>query len=245
MGCHNGGVMSHQTAFLFEGIGETDCEAITEGLLAQPVNALSSVAYIIAGLWLVSRAVRNRAAETVTQIVFGLTLSGVGAGSFAFHGPMPPGARLVHDLTIAAVFAVILARGVGSLWRWSEPSVVAGFIGITAAAGAVMALSPGTGAVLSGLVGVAAVGIEVFVYRTGRRGPLSSRLARWLLVIVALLIVAGLVQLLGRTGALLCNPDSAYQAHALWHILTAVAIGLYAFVVFPAREPQGATFSSP
>ncbi len=103
---------SQTTAFMFAGIGETDCEAITGGLLAQPVNALSSVAYVLAGLMLVIRSARSRGANSVTQIFFGWALFGVGAGSFAFHGPMPPGARLVHDLTIATVFVVILTSGV-------------------------------------------------------------------------------------------------------------------------------------
>lgn len=229
--------MSHSiTISLLAGIGETDCEAIADGFLAQPVNALSSFAYIVAGLWLVVRASLSRGAETSTQIVFGLALAGVGVGSVAFHGPMPPGAQLVHDLTIATVFAVILTRGIGSLWPRPEPSFLKSFAVITAIAGAVMALSPGAGLALLGLIGVAAVAIEITVFRTGTRGPLPAGRAHRLAAIVALVAVAGLFQLLGRTGGPLCHPDSILQGHAAWHVLTATAFGLYGTVAFPVYK---------
>jgi len=238
-------MMSRQTTvLLLAGIGESDCEAIAGGLLAQPVNALSSLAYVVAGLALVGRATRNRAARALTQTIFGLAMVGVGLGSIAFHGPMPPGARLVHDLANAAVFAVVLAAGVGCLRRWSEATVIAGFVGIVAVLGAVMAFSPDAGPALLGLVAAAAIGIECFILRTGKRSPHSPRVIRRLAAVLALFIIAGLVQLLGRTGAPLCDPDSVYQGHAVWHVLTATAFGLYGLVVFPGRVPESAAPSA-
>lgn len=221
-------------ALLADGIGETDCELIDDGFLAQPINALSSLAYVVVGVWLTSRALRRDGPERATQAAYGLALAGVGVGSFVFHGPMPPGARLIHDLTIASVFAVILARGAGHLRQWSEVAALAAAGGVTALIGVVMAVSPGGGLLLSGLVGTSAVAMEIFFYRSGRRPPLPGRAGRLLLVMVGLLVLAGSIQLLGRTGAPLCDPDGLFQAHGVWHVLTAIAFGIYGSLAFPA-----------
>jgi hypothetical protein len=226
-------------AILVQGrIGESDCETLRDGVLAQPVNAISSTAYVIAGLWLVVRALRNRAAEMATQAVFGLTLLSVGVGSVAFHGPQPSGSRLLHDLTIAAVFAVIAARNLGTLRAWSETTALMAFAAITTMVGVVMALSPDAGNAATGVVGAAAVGSEIYLYWSRKRGPVSARSMRWLIAIVGLLVVAGVVNLLGRTDAPLCDPDSLYQGHAAWHALTAVAFGLYGYTAFPSGAQQ-------
>jgi hypothetical protein len=46
------------------------------------------------------------------------------------------------------------------------------------------------------------------------------------LALVAL-AAAGILNLLGRTGAPLCRPDSLPQPHAAWHVLTAVAVAVW------------------
>ncbi len=226
-------------ALLLQGrIGESDCEALRDGILAQPVNAISSAAYILAGLWLVARALRNRATETATQVVFGQSLAGVGVGSVAFHGPQPSGSRLLHDLTIAAVLAVVASRNLGTVLRWSETTSLVVFAAITSVVGVVMALSPDAGNAVTGVVGAAAVGSEIYLYWSGKRGPLSPRTKRWLFAVGGLLAVAGVVNILGRTDAPMCDPNSLYQGHAIWHALTAAAFGLYGYRAFPSGAEE-------
>lgn len=92
-------------------LGTSDCERIGEGLLAQPVNAISSLGFIAAGSLIVYRGLRRRQARIV---MFGAATAAVGVGSVLFHGPQPAGAEAVHDLSIAGV--VVLA-GVMELAR--------------------------------------------------------------------------------------------------------------------------------
>lgn len=47
-------------------------------------------------------------------------------------------------------------------------------------------------------------------------------------VVVAALAVGVTAYLVGRTGGSLCRPDSLLQPHALWHLLTAVAMAAWA-----------------
>ncbi len=89
-------------------MGASDCERIGQELLAQPVNASTSLAFVIAGAWIVYRAVdasggRNRMA------LFGIAVASVGVGSVLYHGPQPGYARFTHDATIAIVVAGVAA----------------------------------------------------------------------------------------------------------------------------------------
>jgi hypothetical protein len=57
------------------------------------------------------------------------------------------------------------------------------------------------------------------------------------LALVAL-AAAGILNLLGRTDAPLCRPDSLAQPHAAWHVLTAVAVAVW-LTTWP--RPAGTT----
>ena len=124
-------------------------EEIGDGILQQQVNALSSGAYTVFGLWLIWRALRQSGSDKPVEIFYGLALAGVGVGSIAFHGPVPPGARLLHDLTIAAVLAVIAARNLGVLAKWGRKRVMGSALATIVVVGAVMALAPDLGNALT------------------------------------------------------------------------------------------------
>ena len=86
--------------------GHSDCERIVGAVLAQPVLAITSLAYVAAGMAVVFWAVR------VTGLlagVAGVTLMAVGVGSFAYHGLQPSWADLAHDWPIVAAGAVYAA----------------------------------------------------------------------------------------------------------------------------------------
>jgi hypothetical protein len=83
-------------------LGAGDCELIrVDGLLAQPVNALSALAFVAVGVWLV---VRRRS-------LLGVLTVAVGIGSFLFHGPQPAGAKWIHDVSILWLLAALIVPG--------------------------------------------------------------------------------------------------------------------------------------
>ncbi|HXV72998.1 MAG TPA: hypothetical protein VEB69_16525 [Acidimicrobiia bacterium] len=140
-----------------------DCEAIGGTLLGQPVNSLTTIAFVVAGVIVFRRTRRP-------WVAVGLVATGI--GSFLFHGPMPGYAQLAHDVT---------------LWF---------------------------------LVGVVVVSIVV-EYR-------ATREWRHLVGPGLLLAVVAIVGRLGATGNPLCDPDSPWQPHGLWHIGSAIAVTWWA-----------------
>ena len=80
-------------------LGAGDCERLHDGLIAQPVNTASALAYVAVGVWLVGRGLRSHAAGRPRPgpVVFGLAVAAAGVGSVDYHGPGSPAARLLHD----------------------------------------------------------------------------------------------------------------------------------------------------
>lgn len=135
-------------------LGGSDCEALHDGWLGQPVNSLSSLAYVVAGAYVL------RAGGPPAP---GVALGAVGIGSVLYHGPMPSWAEVLHDGSLVALAAAMVLA-------WRQHALP----------------SPAALAVLAAATGLA-------------------------------------VNVLTRTGAPLCRPDSLLQGHAAWHLLTALA----------------------
>jgi hypothetical protein len=78
-------------------LGAGDCERLHDGLIAQPVNTASALAYVAVGAWLVGRG----------RPGFGLVVAAAGVGSVDYHGPGSPAARLLHDAGLYAVVGFV------------------------------------------------------------------------------------------------------------------------------------------
>jgi hypothetical protein len=147
----------------------TDCEAVATGWLAQPVLAITSLAYVLVGIGIVTASRRSGA------VAVGVIVTMVGIGSVAFHGPQPAWAGLAHDVPIGLLAAAIVVDGM----------------------------------------------------RASRNGGLREY-AIELRPAAGLMALAIVTYTVGRTGGPLCDPDGAFQFHGAWHVLSAVAIGLWA-----------------
>ena len=88
-------------------IGGSDCEALRDGLLAQPTNALTSAAYVVAGVvvWIRIPPQRRIGPGGAYALLLGL----VGVGSILYHGPQPPGSKFLHDAPIPLLLLLIAA----------------------------------------------------------------------------------------------------------------------------------------
>jgi len=92
-------------------LGAGDCERLHDGLIAQPVNTASALAYVAVGAWLAGRAVHGGPGRR-PLLVFGLAAGLAGVGSVDYHGTGSPAARLLHDGGLYAVVGLVAWREV-------------------------------------------------------------------------------------------------------------------------------------
>ncbi len=181
-----------------------DCEIIGSGLLGQPVNALSSIAFVVAGIVVLTRRPALR--------WVGLGLVATGFGSFLFHGPMPPANEWAHDVSLAWLITIV--GGLGT--RWERLSRLPALLVL----GSLFAVAPAAADPISVVLTVVAV---ISVLRADRSPAALAPLG--------LLGLAAIFGRLGSSGGPLCDPGSLFQPHAVWHLGAALAVSWWALVV--------------
>lgn len=209
------------------------CETVVDGVLREPVSAVSSLAFVVAGAVLVVAARRDRqgrrgrsshdepaSSRSRSVVGYGILVAGIGLGSVAQHGPDPWWADLAHDLPLIATLAFVTADAVADLvgrprawWWWAVPTVA--LVSLIHAA-------PQAGDVTQGVVAGIAVASSLVRARArpGLRRPIG-----WAL---GLLAIGGLTGTLSDAGAPLCVPGSLWHGHAVWHVLASVALVILA-----------------
>jgi hypothetical protein len=215
-------------------VGGSDCEHIGRDLLGQPANTLSSLAYVLAGLLILGRAVAGRPSTRLAPAVYAITVIGVGIGSAAFHGPMPAWGRFAHDLSIAAVLAFVIGYDVALARGAAVSTGLALFGGLAGACAVILALSPDAGNALDAVLVAGAVAAEIGAARSPA-GSMAVDGRVWILT-AGILTIGALLNALGRTDAPLCEPESSVQLHAVWHVLTSFVLFLYGTAVLRPRE---------
>jgi hypothetical protein len=193
-------------------LATSDCERCRPGLVSQPANAVSSLAYVVAGAAMLRDARRSGPTETA----LGWATVAAGLGSVAYHGPGGRAGRYAHDAGLIAMLGFLALSDAERLTGGPVPGGGA-VVPIVAAVGAAPRLSPVTQAVAGLAAGIAEA---ARLHRTGPPGA-TTREQR----IAGPALAAGLLaQAFGRTGGPWCRPDSLFQPHALWHVLTAGAL---------------------
>ncbi len=213
-------------------IGESDCEAIGDGLLAQPVNALSSLVFAVFGIILLASRSRNPDSDRTNRLVLGFLMISTGIGSLLFHGPQGSASHFLHDVTIIATVLAIATTNLAGLRTWTSTTkwVVLG-VGVLAGAIAITVWPSATN-VLAGISVVGLIVVDVLAHRAGAvRG-------RWWIAATLALVVAVVFFIVGRTGGPLCDSASLFQGHAMWHMLAASALWAYFESTTSARTGQ-------
>lgn len=190
------------------------CERYGDGFFGQPANAVTSLAFVVAG---VAVALQRRGPLSYAALV-----GGVGVGSLIQHGPHPDWQAHAHDLTLAAVLAYVavdaasdvLGRELGPAW-WLVP---------TAAIAPLVTIGPGPSSAGQIALATAAVGLSLW------RARVRPRLRRTVLTALAVLGAGGLIGTIGERTSL-CQPDSLFQGHAGWHVLAALALWFLASAI--------------
>jgi hypothetical protein len=196
----------------------SDCERIDVVGVAQAVNTATSLAYLVAGVIVMTIGRRRR---RPVAVLLGVLLLGEGAGSALYHGDPGTLGQWLHDVAFLGILGLLAGWHVGRLYGREDAGAWVGALGVTIAVG--LAHPALTGAVTAvAVVLVTSVVVAEAVARRRRLPPVYD--ARF----IALLVVAGVTYVLGRSGSPLCDPDSFVQLHSAWHVLSALALVVWA-----------------
>jgi hypothetical protein len=189
---------------------EVDCERIRPEWLGQPFNSLTSLIFVAAGATIAGRRPE--------RAWVGVALTATGVGSFLFHGPMPAGSQLAHDVSLAWLLATVPAVGT----RWDRWVILPGL----AVLGAFLAVAPSLADPL--FIALTALVLAVLVRRDRSFTTIGP---------LALLVISAIVGRLGATGWPLCNAESIIQPHGIWHLGAAVAVTWWALAAPGPTRP--------
>jgi hypothetical protein len=213
-------------------IGESDCERIGSGLLAQPVNAVSSMVFAVFGVIILFSVRAKSGVERTNRLLFGSLMVATGMGSVLFHGPQGAASHFLHDATFLVTVIALTTMNLAGRFGWTQQRSWA-TIGIaTASVAMLLLLWPSSTNIVAGVAVAALVGVDILLHSSG-----LIRSRWWISSVIAMgLAIAFFV--VGRTGGPLCNSSSLFQGHAMWHILSATA--LWAYFESTSRVRDGA-----
>ena len=197
------------------------CERMGPEFWAEPVNAVTNAAFLIAAAWVLVVLRRAGRLEAGTGLLLGL-LTAIGIGSFLFHTVATRWAALADVLPIMlfilAYLALTMRRGFQLTWWWAG--------GITLAfLPASFAVSSAVGTLAGGALGGSSGYVPALLALVVAGGWLQVRGVRegqWLLAAAAVFVTSITLRTLDQP---LCQA-TPFGTHFMWHVLNAVVLGL-------------------
>ena len=192
------------------------CERSAAGPWAEPLNALSNVAFVLAAVLIAWRLWHNAPRQWDVWLLAILSAA-VGIGSFLWHTLATPWSQWTDVIPIGLFIAVFLLGFLRRAVRWSWPAVLAGFAFFQAVNGVALASLPADA--LNGSVFYLptwAALLLMAVYCRSTRKPGASRL-------FGMLVIFSISLLLRTVDPLICAVFPA-GTHFAWHLLNALLL---------------------
>ena len=163
---------------------------------------------------------RPRATRLAFPAVFALALIVVGLGSAFYHASLTFAGQFADVFGMYLIGTFVLVYNVARLHKLSAGTVVTSYVTLNVILAIALYTLPELRRYAFAGVIVAALLVE---FRVRQRGPTTAD-ARYLVAGVFILLIAFVVWTLDLR-RLMCNAESVWQGHAMWHVLGAVACG--------------------
>ena len=207
------------------------CEVERCAVIVNPVDSWSNALYLLLGLWMWREARRSGRRDLAR---FGPASVAIAVFSFAYHASYTFALQFFDFVAMFLFSFIVLARNAVRLgWVSASRETLFFALGVLGMSALVPPLFY-AGFPIQSLVGLLiAVGLAQEWRLRRRDGP--SPAYRIYLVGLALLGAAAVASLLDVT-RIACDPQSWLQGHAVWHLLSALALA--AFFRFYAELPR-------
>lgn len=192
------------------------CERLSPAYWAEPINAVTNAAFLIAA-FIMWRRVRGQDAPLACLLV--LILACIGVGSYLFHTHAQVWAAMADTMPILLfilVYIFAVNRDVWGLGRWSALGLTLLFFPYAALTVPVFQLLPGLGS----SAGYAPVPLLILIYALLLRHR-APQVARGLAIGAAILILS----ITFRSLDLPVCGQFPVGTHFMWHILNAIMLG--------------------
>jgi len=215
------------------------CERIDPGFWAEPVNAISNIAFLLAAWWAWRRAVRLQAVDGAAVTLVILTAL-VGVGSFLFHTFATLWAGIADVLPIGLFCLAYLGIALARFFRFSILTAVFGVLSavglLIGIAGLMPSGEPGEAAPLNGSLqyAPALIAMALMAVMLAAVGH-----AAWRSVAAATAVFT--LSLALRSIDLLLCAQIPLGTHFLWHLLNGLVFALLLEAVIGARRAPGAS----
>ena len=225
---------------------QCDHEMEDRPTIQQPVNTWSNLAYILAGLWpIIHFRVK------ISTIVFLLACTYLGIGSFMYHASITSFWQTIDVAATYGVIATVLFHGVHALtnlsWKWMALPLLGLIIAFSFvkkdmdAAG--MVSTNMLSLMISIIIAEHVILLGASIYKSITSPPTDSASSELTDILKLFLlaffpgVIFGLAVVIRQKDAdqEWCLPDSFWQGHGAWHILTAIA-SLMAWIFFETHR---------
>jgi hypothetical protein len=208
------------------------CEAVHHGTIVQPANTWSSLAFVLAGLMILTLSDRtNKAFRPVHRTIFGVALIIIGLGSAFYHASLTFVGQIfdVPGMYLCAVF--ILLYGLAKRGQISDRAFVWSYILMNIVCLGVQFVFPGMRRYLFAGLLLGVIAIEC------RKSAIHAQSRKFFYLAIGIIGTAFIIWILDITH-IACDPSSYVQGHAIWHILGAVAaLALFWYYTEPPLAP--------
>lgn len=207
--------------------GHCFCEQVAPGLVRQPANAWSALAFVAVGVWIFWRSARDREDGREERIIsrspihsslFGAACMLIGVGSAFYHASLTFAGQFVDVFGMYLIATFILLYALGRGREAAAPVAALAYVGLNAVLALCLYFLPGTRRYLFAVLVLAAIRMEV----SARRRSPSMIQARWFRRAAYVLGIGFVIWILDIT-RVVCRPESLLQGHAAWHLLGAVS----------------------
>lgn len=213
------------------------CEFASGGTVQQPLNSWSSLAFVIIGLWVARRASIDALPSPNLSpvrrnkgygLLFGVALIIMGIGSWWFHASLT---YVGHFADVAGMYFVggfLFSYALSRLFKLNCKTFFILYAVVVIPLVYMQWSHPEASRVTFGSLVLSALLIEVIAHRS---------LTNWFFIGALASLALGFgIWLLDETGVA-CSPESCWQGHAMWHVLTAVST-MMSYLYYLSEKPR-------